>query len=545
MKGFQIKIEKNVVSYTIRFKNEYFDNYLIDDNEIVICLEGVILNKTFLVNNYNLKNNYLHQLYQLFDTDFISKLEGEFVGFIYDKLKNKLYTFTNFTATKKLFYYKQENIIVIDTSLILLTKTLKKEKLYFSLDNSTMYQLLICDNTLEDYTPIKEIKKLNDAQLLIINIKNLTTNIQSYYNYYNKFIGSKNEALEEINRLFNEAVCLEFNKDKELKKDTFALLSGGLDSRMTFLVALKNGFCINEAFCFSQKNYWDELIAKKIAKDYNVPFHFINLNGGEYISEIDEIFNISHGLGVYSGALHTNYAYQFIDKTRFGLIHSGQLGDGVFGMFNKHRFKTPPTKNKIVVHNDLFPKLEKDFNQIISNYDSEEIFLTRNVGYNRTVLGSYMAEEFSYQASPFMNSNFLKFLHSLPEKWKYNQELYIDWINVYHKDATKYIWERTLLKPTHKRNTVIGDKFVKRSYNILLNRILKKTNIGKMTAYSYYYQKDNKHKIKMDSYFEDSIHLIKSEELKLDIINTYNNGDFIEKTTALTVLSIVKNYFSE
>lgn len=66
-----------------------------------------------------------------------------------------------------------------------------------------------------------------------------------------------------------------------------------------------------------------------------------------------------------------------------------------------------------------------------------------------------------------------------------------------------------------------------------------------MTAYSYYYQKDNKHKIKMDSYFEDTIHLIKSEELKLDIINTYNNGDFIEKTTALTVLSIVKNYFSE
>ncbi|GEM50881.1 asparagine synthase-related protein [Empedobacter brevis] len=545
MKGFQLYIKDGIVEYEIRFQKKRFDNYFIEQNNIVIAIEGVLLNKNQLIKTNNLNENYLHQLYILHQLEFIQQLEGEFVGFVYNKLENKVYTFTNFTATRKLFYYNYGNEIIIETSLISLVKALKKATKFYSLDESAMYQLLVCGNTLEDYTPIKEVKKLRDAELLQINVTNLQTKIDSYYTFKDRFNGDKQEALEEIDRLFNEAVCLEFEKDKELKKETFALLSGGLDSRMTLLVALKNGYQIDETFCFSQKKYWDETIAKQIANEYGIPFHFVALNGGEYITEIDEIFQISEGLGAYSSALHTNFAYKFIDKEKFGLVHSGQLGDGVLGMFNKNRYKTPPSKAKIIVHDRLFHRLESDFNEIASNYDREEIFLTRNVGYNRTVLGSYLAEEFSYQTSPFMYSHFLKFAHSLPEEWKYNQELYIEWINKYHKEATNYIWERTLLKPTSKRNTILGDKIVKRMYNGFLNKVFQKQYIGKMTAYEYYYKQEPKHREKMDEYFERYIHAVKSTTLKQDLYLQYNEGSFVEKTTVLTVLSIVKHYFSE
>jgi len=545
MKGFQLKIDAGNVSHKVRFNQHSFDNYYAENNEIIICLEGVILNRTQLIKSVKSPDIYLHQLYEQHEKNFVQYLEGEFVGFVYDQQKKKVLAFTNFTATRKLLYYRNANNFVIDTNLIELTNSLKQDKKPYSLDEITMYQLLVCENTLEDYTPIKEVKKLNDAQILTIDLNNLELNISSYYAFQPKFKGSKREALEEVDRLFTQAVCLEFEKDRELNKETFALLSGGLDSRMTVLVALKNGFSIDEAFCFSQKNYWDERIASQIAKDYTIPFHFVALNGGEYITEIDEIFNVSNGFVVYSGALHTNFAYKSIDRNRFGLIHSGQLGDGVFGMFNKKRMKSPPTKEKIVVHDRLFHRMENEFNQITSQYDNEEHFLTRNVGYNRTVLGSYMAEEFSYQTSPFMHSDFLKFVHSLPEEWKYNQEMYIEWINQFHPDATKYIWERTLLKPTSKRRIAFGDKVVKRSFNILVNRVLKKQNIGKMTAYEYYFKNEIKHQQKMNAYFEDTIDLVTSETLKKDLNLLYSTGNFIEKTTVLTVLSIVKHYFGE
>lgn len=541
MKGFQFHINESKVDYNIFVKANDFDNYIVDYQNVLIVIEGVILNsKQFDSNNNSFA---FHSLYNSLGKDFIKQLEGEIVGFIYDKNINELYTFTNFTGTRKLFYYKNQGQVVIDTSLIRLVNQLKQSQLNYSLDEFSMYSLLVCGNTLEDYTPIKEVKKLNDAQILTIDLNDLESDISSYYSFYPKFRGSKNEALEEIDRLFNQAVCLEFEKDKELKKESFALLSGGLDSRMTLLVALKNKYTIDETFCFSQKNYWDEIIAKQIAKDYNIPFHFVELNGGDYITEIDEIFNISNGFIVYSGALHTNFAYKSINRNRFGVIHSGQLGDGVLGMFNRKRIKTPPTKEKIVVNNRLFHRMENEFNQIISQYDNEEHFLTRNVGYNRAVLGSYMAEEFSYQTSPFMNSDFIKFVHSLPEEWKYNQELYIEWINQFHPDATKYIWERTLLKPTSKRNTVLGDKIVKRSFNLLVNRIFKKQNFGKMTAYDYYYKREKKYQQRMDNYFENTISLVTSEMLKNDLISLYKTGDFNEKSTVLTVLSVIKHYF--
>ncbi|MGL5234482.1 MAG: asparagine synthase-related protein [Empedobacter falsenii] len=541
MKGFQFHINESKVDYNIFVKADDFDNYIVDYQNVLIVIEGVILNSK----QFDSKNNSFsfHSLYNSFGNDFVKELEGEIVGFIYDKNINKLYTFTNFTGTRKLFYYKHQENIVIDTSLIRLVDKLKRTQLTYSLDEFSMYSLLVCGNTLEDYTPVKEVKKLNEAQILTIDLNNLASDISSYYSFYSKFRGSKKEALEEIDRLFNQAVCLEFEKDKDLKKESFVLLSGGLDSRMTLLVALKNKYTIDEAFCFSQKGYWDEIIARQIAKDYNIPFHFVELNGGDYITEIDEIFNISNGFIVYSGALHTNFAYKSINRNRFGLIHSGQLGDGVLGMFNRKRMKTPPTKEKIVVNNRLFHQIENEFNQIISQYDNEEHFLTRNVGYNRAVLGSYMAEEFSYQTSPFMNSDFIKFVHSLPEEWKYNQELYIEWINQFHPDATKYIWERTLLKPTSKRNTVLGDKIVKRSFNLLVNRIFKKQNFGKMTAYDYYYKQEKKYQQRMDDYFENTISLVTSGMLKNDLISLYKTGDFNEKSTVLTVLSIIKHYF--
>lgn len=539
MRGFQIIINQQVEFESFFNRNE-FDNYFLDDNDVIIAIEGVVLNS----DQFPQDEKRYHLLYKQYGEKLSAQLEGEFVGFIYDRKKQYVYSFTNYTATRKLFYYHYNNNIIIDTSLSRLTNYLKSNRIGFSLDIITMYQLLTTGNTLEDYTPIKEVKKLCDAEQLNINLKNNQLKISSYNQVLSDFKGKKEDAIQEINHLFTEAIHLEFGKDKTLNKDTFSFLSGGLDSRMTALVALKEGYSIDEAFCFSQKGYWDELIAKKIAEDYNIPFHFIPLNDGKYLNQIDEIFKISEGLGIYSGCLHTNYAYQFIDKNRFGLIHSGQLGDGILGGFNRSPFRRKPTKDKIVVHQRLFSRIEEHFNAITERYDREEIFLTRNVGYNRTVLGSYLAEEFSYQVSPFMYSKFIQFAQSLPEEWKYNQAIYIDWINAFHKDSTKYRWERTLLKPTSNLNTIIGEKIIKRAYNIGVNRILKLEDKGKMTAYSFYYDRDSELKKQMDSYFKTWIDLTPDNSLKEDLISQYTLGDFIEKTAVLTVLSNVKHYFN-
>ncbi|WP_447641941.1 MULTISPECIES: asparagine synthase-related protein [Chitinophagaceae] len=543
MKGFQLRIQNGEVHYDSCIVERAFDNYIVMENDLVIQIEGIVLNKVHLQVQYpNVKHLY-HFLYLKFGKDFISQLEGEVVGFVWDRRQQLVWAFTNFTATRKLFYFNNGQEIIVDTSLIRLNALLRNEKIAYSLNEFSMYTLMVCGNMLENNTPIQEIKKLCDAEILEIDVHASRTTISSYNKPQEKFSGSKHDALKILDDLFVEATCMEFEKDQELNKESFALLSGGLDSRMTLLVALENNFPINEAFCFSQKGYWDEIIARKVAKDHNIPFHFVSLNGGKYITAIEEIFQVSEGLGVFSGALHTNYAYRYIDKSRFGVIHSGQLGDGVLGSFNKHPFPYQPTKEKIVVHPRLFHQMEEGFNKIVANYDREEIFLTRNVGYNRTVLGSHLAENISYQTSPFMYSKLIQFAQSLPEAWKYNQRIYIEWINQYHPRATQYRWERTLLRPTSHFKTIIGDQLAKRAYNVLLNKIGRQLHRGNMTAYNYYYQRDPALIRTIDQYFYEHIDRVSSNTLKQDMLLQFKYGAFIEKTGALTVLSVLKNYF--
>lgn len=544
MKGFQGIIEEQQYQIKSYFEENKFDNYFFENENLILAIEGVILNKKEEFNALYPNDKSFFTLYKKWGNTFFTRLEGEFCGCIFEKQSRQFFTFTNYTGTRKVFYYYNNNTLIVDTHLSRLVNTLKEKKLPYSLDEFSVYSILVCINTLENHTPIQEVKKLRNAEFLNFNsgTKN-PPSILSYNKIENSFKGTKTEALQCLEDLFSEAVKLEFEKDKELNKETFALLSGGLDSRMTVLLALKNKFPINEVFCFSQKKYWDEKIAQKIAEDYEIPFHFVPLNGGQYITQIDELLQISQGLISCEGGFHTHYAYQFIDKNRFGLIHSGQLGDGILGSLTKHPYPHPPTQEKIVCHSRFFHKIKEKFSEILKNYETEETFLLRNVGYNRAAMGSYQAEAFSYQVSPFMYSKFIRFALSLPEKWKFNEAIYIEWITKFHPEVAKYRWERTLLKPNSQIKTKIGDVVVKRIYNTWVNKILKRQDLGNMTAYEYYYHQEKQIKDSINKYFIENIEKVNDPKLETDLKIQFNRGSFSEKAAVLTVLSVIKNYF--
>ena len=544
MKGFQIHIKNGKVNIQQYIQPNHFDNVVSEDQDLSFGLEGVLLNQQQLKQTTKKDQHFFKSLYQANHLNAIKQLEGEIVGYVHDIKQQCLFAFTNFTGTRKCYYYQHQNELIIDTDLKRLVATLKTNKLPFSVDEFAMYALLVCGNTLENNTPIKEVKKLCDAEIFYLDLKTFTPKIISYHEALPPFKGTKDDAINQLNDLFIAATKLEFDKDVEINRPSFALLSGGLDSRMTLINARQEGYAISEAFCFSQKGYWDEIVAKNIAADYDVPFHFVPLNGGEYVTAVDDIFAKSDGLINYISAAHINYTYQFIDADRFGLIHSGQLGDGILGSFNKHPFQHPPTTEKIVVMSRLFSKMKDEFQQILEQYKREEIFLTRNVGYNRAVLGSYLAESLStYQTSPFMHSDLIRFAQSLPEEWKYQQKIYIDWINTHQKEATNYIWERTLLKPTSNLNTIIGDKLMKRIFKIWKTKLTKDIEGANMTAYDFYFDQNKKLQDQVNSYFNEHIERVTLPNLKADLMLQFTEGSFTEKAAVLTVLSNFKHYF--
>lgn len=160
MSGFRIHIVDNHGKTSSFFVKDY-DSFVINDDQVEIAVEGVILNKKKLLQNSGFSDftDFFLDLYQKVNVNSINELDGEFRGYIWDKLGHKLFVFTNPTSTQSVFYTKHDQQIFIDSSLVRLTKTLKENKISVTPDIQNIYKLLTFGNMLENDTPVENIFK--------------------------------------------------------------------------------------------------------------------------------------------------------------------------------------------------------------------------------------------------------------------------------------------------------------------------------------------------------------------------------------------------
>ena len=546
-KGFSIKISDKKTDIKSFVSGEYDDVYLQTEH-FDFLLEGVLLNKKKLLTEYALKDfeTLIRELYTQKKQGLIQEFEGEFRGFIWNKKEGKLYVFTNPTSTQRVFYSQFNNEIFIDTSLVRLNKTLLSSGIRTTPDLESIYQLLCFSNLPERKTPIENIAKLLDGHYLEVNCPDLSFSEKEYFNLSEipVFKGTKAAAVDQIHEIFAQSVIMEYQKDTELGKNHLALLSGGLDSRVAMFYAIKNNEVPGNALCFSQSGYFDHTISEKIAEDFGIHYEFIPLDGGNFLKKIDELTEISEGMVFYTGGIHVKHAVEKMQYENFALFHSGQIGDGVLGGFNTEPKRKKPSNFKMVVNHHFLPVVKKSLDDILKNYETEELFLLRNVAYNRTVLGAHVFQEKRYQTSPFMARDFLKLAISLPEEWKFSHRFYIDWINTHCKEATNYRWERTLMKPNAHWKTVFGDQFMKRGFKILNEKILKTPKHSSMYPYQFYFDNDPEIQKYYQKYFDENLYRIENfPELYNDVKELFAVGNFHEKSQAVNILSIFKLYF--
>ena len=546
-KGFSISISPQNIEISSFLADEYDDFYLKSDN-FDFLFEGVLLNRQKLLQQFAAKDfeALIRKIYSRQNGHFFSLFEGEFRGFLFDKQRKRLLVFTNITSTQRVFYSVFNNSTFIDTDLKRLTVSLKNADFKVEPDVESLYQLVCFTSLPEEKTPVKQVKKLLDGRFLDIDISETSLLEREYFSLAKipTFSGSKEQALERIHEVFSESVRLEYEKDCELGKNHLCLLSGGLDSRIAMFYAMKNHQKPDIALCFSQSRYFDHTISEKIAKEQQINYEFIPLDGGDFLKTIDEMVALSEGLVLYTGSIHVQHAVKNLKFGDFGLFHSGQIGDGIVGGFNSAPFRKKPSDFKLVVNRKFLPKIKNSLHETLKNYETEELFLIRNIAFNRTIFGAHVFQQKAYQTSPFMTKDFLETAISLPEKWKYNQNFYLEWLNKYCPEAAKYRWERTLLKPDARWKTKFGDRFVKRGFKILNEKVLKTPAKSSMYPYQFYYDSQPEIQRYYAEYFQNNFHRLSGfSELEKDVTELFAQRDFFSKSQAVNILAIFKLFF--
>lgn len=409
-------------------------------------------------------------------------------------------------------------------------------------DEITLKSMITHGYSLEDRTLFVSAKKLRPGNLLILDIEQpMVLQFENYYWLDNKENHSITfeEATDELNRLFDQAVNRAFSKDEEYGYEHLVALSGGLDSRMVNYAANKLGYSKNITnITFSQTGALDHLNPQKISSELSHRWLFKSFDDARFMTEYSKTIDYIIPMNIL-GYLHANSMMKLLNKNSFGILHTGILGDIVVGTYSSEDFHREwrildGAKSSIKVR--LLTEIDINF-----NYQNEEIFKFYNSGLNGVRAFEEVLQSEIEQYSPFLDIDFLNYSIKLPLSFRRHHRLYFNWINSYYPSAAKFKWTRDLSNINSLHLKIFGRNIpISQLPKRIVNKI--KQNLG-FTIES----KSGMNPLDLYSKIPYIKDFLANEIISLSIIATLLNGvnynDIItyDKFNLITLQSLIKN----
>lgn len=528
-----------------RFTNPKFlrDKIFQDDDDVFVAMAGMVFNFRHLQQQHGAKDYFdtVRTMYRKLGDTFFKTFNGEFAGVLYDKKRKRFVVFVNHTGSKPLYYYHAPGLFIVSSQLDVVTQALRSLGRPFNLDLFGAYCLLTYGYMLEERTLVTEIKRLRPGYFLTVEGDTLTETPYLRLEDTPELKESRDEIIEQIDARFKEAVCLQYDKDVEYGYEHVATVSGGLDSRMNFVVAYESGYTRQIALTFAQNDYLDEQIAKQITSDLKTEWLFYSLNHGHYLEPIFKHAVLANGgLALFPGSAHLLSAMRRINLETAGMLHMGQVGDAVLGSFLR---SVEPRKAEVgwgVYSSHLLSRIAPDVQKIIDSYPTENEFLMYNRGCNGALNGNWTTYQVTEVTSPFLDPGFLAYCMRIPRAMRFHETIYTDWIQAKRPLAAKYMWEKI-------KAMVSDPPWVRKikKYKWMAGIVLSgRWDQKSMNPFNDWYKTNPRLREFVDGYWNRHSHRLDSyPELKKDAAELFNVGPLMAKTQVMTLLEAIRLHF--
>lgn len=546
--GYNVKI--NTIN---KFLND--KAFFIDENYLIVC-EGVLLNKTAILNKYDVKtvNELIIKMYEKCGNTFFDEFRGSFSGLLLDHKKNRLIAYTNHYGDNTVFYYFKDNNLIIGSRINYIADTLKENDVDYTFSENAALDMLTYGYMSDSKSWVNEITRLLPGHYLIIDgcesEKKEFKDIRYYQITNDKYdLGNLSgaEIIEELDKRFTEAVRSEYEKDKEYSYRSLTQISGGLDSRMNLFAAHKLGYDNILCMTFGQANCLDEKIAKKITSDLQIELLLWPLDSANHLMNIDKYVKINNGLALYSGIGAEFEILSSLNSDTFGLVHTGQVGDVVFGSFLSSISEISDTEVG-GLYSKYIDRSSETFDTSV--YQTREEYLLNVRGLLGALSSHQFIQCFTQAASPFLYKEVLDYALSIPVKKRINHAFYKTFILSQYPEAAKYVWEKTGVKINSSKAAYFANRVIQGLNNP--ERVLRKLHLCKKATMTYgmnpfdLWWKTNSSLRKIyNNYFEmcmlrkDDCLGKYTEAAK----NMYKDASVVEKSQVITALGAWNNLF--
>ena len=395
-------------------------------------------------------------------TDAFLKFNGMFSLSFWDRLEKKLILARDRYGIKPLYFARQGNLFAFSSEQKAITSLPQFKK---SINKSALFEYFTFQNIFTNQTFLNDISMLEAGHFMTIDIhdkKNPAIFLKQYWDY--KFsepeiVLSKDEYVEELNRLFRQAVKRQLVTDVELG----AYLSGGMDSgSITALSASKFpqiktftcGFDLSSAsgmeLAFDERAKAEAMSAKFKTEHYEMV-----LKAGDMERCISEL--VWHLEEPRVGQSYPNFYAAKLASKFVKVVLSGTGGDELFGGYPWRYYRTANSSSfddyiddyylywQRLVNNSelkkLFSPIWKDvkdiwtkdiFKNVFSTYENElkspEDYINHSLYFEaKTFLhGLFVVEDKLSMAHgletrvPFMDNDLVDFAMNCPVRFKLN-----------------------------------------------------------------------------------------------------------------------------
>ena len=352
-----------------------------------------------------------------------------------------------------------------------------------------------------------------------------------------------------MKRLSTKSILLlrkQWSKDDEYGYHHLSDMSGGLDSRMNYWVAksMNKGKAMLMTYCKS--GYLDEQIAMQVAEYWHEELLFKPLDDASFMFDIDENTAMLGGLSFYSGITGGKRMLESLDLASYGIEHTGMIGDVALGSFFNSSDELRKNSYTPLYSNKLTNRLGDNIFKLYENYPSIETYLMYVRGFHGACNTHLIRENYIEVWSPFLDIDFLQLCFDLPPEKKVGHYIYKKWMIAKYPEAANIRWEKT--------NGLINEGYLITTLKQLGRRLSRKVKkmIGLnsqkkwgMNPLDYWLETNTELSIYMDEYMEDAVQRVEekcSKQLIVDLHMMYTEGNAIEKSMVLTVLSTIKQF---
>ena len=387
---------------------------------IYIWLEGEAYNLVAFSSEYATNIQSLPQLiaiaYQRGNLpQLLAKLDGYFVGTIYDSAAAKVYLFTDQLGIKPLYFWQNGQQIGWASELKTL---LALPKFDIAIDSRAIDAMLDLGTMPSALTWFKNVELLTSSTLLEIDLTTQNVKRDYYWRWadWQQQAISFAEAKEQLIELLQEAVQKRLHGEKSIS----VALSGGIDSR----VLLANSYQHRpiEAFTFGKENSLDVQIAREVARKTGISYQFLELERENWLKgrfwsiwKTDGMMPLNH--------LHYSVLQPKIKKLG-DIVLNGFAGDLVVGGSYLSKKAQPTNADWLAKELGKYAELyEPQHLKFLENAPSDAFWLDYRVR-RFTTNGSNDLGKLVESRKPFMDKKLLQFLYCLPDNYRSYYRLY-------------------------------------------------------------------------------------------------------------------------